>query len=87
MDQQQKLLGRLNQALADFKLSKLTSSLKRLLGQSQSFFDDMAEADKENLANIKCGLLSEDVVFEAIGDQFDLPAHLFEMETDMIKRH
>ena len=54
---------------------------------SQEYMDDVDAANKGLIpSDIKCGVLSEDAVWDLIGDNYEVAIKMLEVATNMIRR-
>lgn len=54
---------------------------------SQEYMDDINDANKGLIpSDIKCGVLSEDAVWDLIGDNYEVAIKMLEVATDMVRR-
>lgn len=92
----QKMEGHLNkyaQVLADAQ--KALDQLERCQSDyiqlrdyytGQNFFDDLAYSNSpEYPENIACGVLSEDAVYDLMGDHFETAINLLDLSSAMLK--
>ncbi len=61
--------------------------LKEYYG-SQDFMEDFEKSNKGELPkDLKCGVLSEDAIFDLIGDNYQTAIRMLELGTKMVKDH
>lgn len=55
---------------------------------SELFLQDMKKADAGGFpADLKCGVLTEDAVFDTMGDNYHMAIRMLEIATNIIKEH
>ncbi|MGI5949155.1 DUF4298 domain-containing protein [Peptoniphilus sp.] len=55
---------------------------------SDDYFDDLESWDRgEFPKDLRCGVLSEDAVFNLMGDNFSTAIKMLEVATEMVKKH
>ncbi|CDZ75635.1 Hypothetical protein ING2D1G_1498 [Peptoniphilus sp. ING2-D1G] len=88
LDEHNLRLGRLKKALDEFKQhQKEYSELKDYYLKGE-YLRDVESFDKgEFPTDLKCGVLSEDAVFNLIGDNFNMAVEMLEVATAIIKAH
>lgn len=63
------------------------SKLREYYG-SKDYFDDIEKWEKgEFPKDLKCGVLSEDAVYNLIGENFSTAIKMLEVATEMVKKH
>ncbi|HNZ63612.1 MAG TPA: DUF4298 domain-containing protein [Bacillota bacterium] len=88
LDRHQALIDQLNQLLDDFELSQKEYHALRDYYSSAQFLEDVRMSNENLLpSDLKCGVLSEDAVFDLIGDNFNTAVRMLELATDIIKKH
>ncbi|MDO5041478.1 MAG: DUF4298 domain-containing protein [Peptoniphilus sp.] len=55
---------------------------------SEEYIEDVEASNSPNFPkNIKCGVLSQDAVFDLIGENYDMAIRMLEAATELIKNH
>ncbi len=88
LDEHSKCIEDLQKALGKFdKSQKEFDKLKEYYG-SEQFMQDYEDSNEDKLPDdLKCGVLSEDAVFDLIGDNFHTAVEMLEIATEIIKNH
>lgn len=88
LDHHNQLLQNLNQVLDEFEESRKEYQRLRQYYYSEEFLQDVERADHGEIpSSVKCGVLSEDAVFDLIGDNFQTAIRMLETATKIIKEH
>lgn len=55
---------------------------------SEEYMNDFDESNSPDfISEVKCGVLSEDAVFDLIGDNYNVAIRMLEAATEIIKNH
>lgn len=88
LDEHARRIRQLEEALTAFQSGQeMYEELKNYYGSEEYFSDAEASNNGELPESLKCGVLSEDAVFELIGDNFKAAVSMLETATNVIKRH
>lgn len=88
LDHHDQLLQNLNQVLDEFEKSQKEYQKLRRYYHSEEFLQDVKRADNGEIPpSVKCGVLSEDAVFDLIGDNLQTAIRMLETATKIIKEH
>lgn len=88
LDRHQELINQLDQLLFIFEKDQEDYERLKDYYASQEFLDDMDEVDAGKAPEgLKCGVLSEDAVYNLIGENFHLAIRMLELATKIIKNH
>lgn len=78
----------LKKQLSIFRESQKNYSKLSDYYSSKEYFSDLESYDRGELPeNLQCGVLSEDAVFDLIGENFNLAVEMLEIATSVIKNH
>lgn len=83
-DKQEEILKRLNEVLEELENTQSDYKLLKEYYLSEVFLEDV---ENEEFKGIKCGILSEDAVFNLIGDMYETGIRLLETGTAIVKEH
>lgn len=88
LDKHTEILKKVEEALDDLeKNQEAYEKLKEYYG-SQKFLDDYEKSNEGELPkDLKCGVLSEDAVFDLIGENYQTAIRMLELGTKMVKDH
>lgn len=88
LDKHSEFLGRFRGMLDEFSDSQQQYNLLKEYYTNGEYLQDIESYDQGDLPqNIKCGVLSEDAVFDLIGDNFQIAVKMLEIATGIIKEH
>lgn len=88
LDEHSLKLSRLRYALDEFVNSEHQYEKLKDYYTSEEYLHDMESFDSGELpGDLKCGVLSQDAVFDLIGDNFNIAIEMLEIATDVIKNH
>lgn len=94
IENMEKILNNTKKIFKEFKevldkLEKNQKDYKKLITYygSEEWFSDVEDSNNNLLPkNLKCGVLSEDAVYNMISDNHELAVKMLEIATEMIKR-
>lgn len=88
LDSHQELIDKLNTILDEFEASQESYQELREYYASEEYMEDVEKSNNGEIPEeIKCGVLSEDAVFDLIGDNFYAGIRLLELGTKVMKEH
>ncbi|MDO5027718.1 MAG: DUF4298 domain-containing protein [Bacillota bacterium] len=88
LDRHQDLINQLDQLLFVYEQGQEDYDKLRDYYFSQEYLDDFEEIDKNGIpAGLKCGVLSEDGIYNLIGENFHLAISMLELATKILKNH
>ena len=88
LDRHSALLEQMSDLLERFDKSQEEYKQLREYYHSEQYLIDMEQADRGNIpAGVKCGVLSEDAVYNMIGNNYDTAVRMLEVATGILKAH
>ncbi len=88
LDSHEKTVNNLIKALRAYKKSQKSYLELREYYDGEEWFEDIEAYEKGDIPkDSKCGVLSEDAVFNLIGDNIDAAIEMLEVATKVIKAH
>lgn len=88
LDDHSKNIENLKNELSLFRESQKDYSKLSKYYSSKEYFSDLESYDRGELPeDLQCGVLSEDAVYDLIGENFNLAIEMLEIATLMIKNH
>lgn len=88
LNQQTDLLAQVNQTLDHYEaLQEDYQKLKTYYNSEAYFADVAADAQGDLPADLPRGVLSEDAVYDLMGDQYQLAIRFLELGTNLIKNY
>lgn len=83
-----KNIENLKKQLSIFRESQKDYSKLSKYYSSKEYFSDLESYDRGELPDdLQCGVLSEDAVFDLIGENFNIAIDMLEIATSVIKNH
>ncbi|AVM56412.1 DUF4298 domain-containing protein [Bacteroides heparinolyticus] len=88
LDRHSALLEQMSDLLERFDKSQEEYKQLREYYHSEQYLIDVQQADRGKIpAGVKCGVLSEDAVYNMIGDNYDTAVRMLEVATGILKAH
>lgn len=88
LDKHQEILNNLNKVLDEFDKNQNEYKKLRDYYGSEKFIEDFDKSNNNELPkDLKCGVLSEDAVYNLIGDNYQTAIRMLELATKIIKNH
>lgn len=88
LDKHSALIEELNRLLEHFEKSQTEYRQLRDYYTGNQYMIDVGKADRGEIpTDIKCGIFSEDAVFNMIGDNYHTAIHMLEVATNILKEH
>lgn len=88
LDAHQERIDALDEILYEFETSQDDYERLKEYYFSEEFLSDLEETDAGNIPEVlKCGVLTEDAVFDLVGENFQLAIRMLELATKIIKKH
>lgn len=87
-DRHNDLLKKVNELLDEFEKGQSDYQELRDYYYSEKFQEDFEKSNKGELPeDLKCGVLSEDAIFNIIVDNYQTAIHMLELATSIIKEN
>ncbi|MCD1148033.1 DUF4298 domain-containing protein [Peptoniphilus sp. KCTC 25270] len=88
LDNHSKAVEEMELALENFAQAQKAYQVLREYYGSEEFFQDVEDSNCGAIpSDVKCGVLSEDAVFDLIGDNHHLAIEMLELATEILKNH
>ncbi|MDD7305958.1 MAG: DUF4298 domain-containing protein [Peptoniphilaceae bacterium] len=88
LDKHSEIIKNFNRLLDEFEKSQEDYQKLKDYYLSDQINEDLDRLNKEEFPkDLKCGVLSEDEVFNLIGDNYQTAIHMLEVATKIIKNH
>ena len=86
LNQYAQTLAAAQSALAKLEASQMNYIQLRDYYTSQVFFDDLEFSNRPDFPeNVACGVLSEDAVYDLMGEHFETAINLLDLSSSMLK--
>ena len=86
LDKYSQVLARTQEALAELERCQSDYIQLRNYYTGQEFFDDLKFSNGPDFPeNIACGVLSEDAVYDLMGEHFETAINLLDLSSSMLK--
>ncbi len=88
MDKHEKVLKNFNLALEELKKSQKEYEILNDYYSSNEFMEDYDRSNEPDFPkDIKCGVLSEDGLYNLVGDNYSTAIEMMEIALEIIKNH
>lgn len=88
LDKHTEILEKLNKVLNEFVENQAEYNKVKEYYISEQFREDLDKSNRgEFPKDLKCGVLSEDAIFDMIGDNYQTAIYMLEVATKVIKEH
>ena len=86
LNEHSRAVAAFKKALADFEKAQAAYDKLDAYYSSQDWFDDVEAYDKGEIT-VDCGVLTEDAVYDLIGDNYELAKEMIRVANDIFQKH
>lgn len=86
LNEHSRAVAAFKKALADFEKAQVAYDKLDAYYSSQDWFDD-ADAYDEGEIKVDCGVLTEDAVYDLIGDNYEMAKEMIRLANSIFQKH